>query len=118
VIVVVAAATAVGAVLRYLLDTAITRVRRGSFPSGTLVVNVLGAFVLGLVTALAADGRLGETQLALLGPGLCAGFTTFSMWMWETVTAWGDGRRSVAVCNIALTVVLGCAAAALGLAAG
>lgn len=117
-IVAVAAATAVGAVLRFLLDTAITRVRRGAFPWGTFVINVLGAFVLGLVTALAADGRLGDTRHDLLGPGLCAGFTTFSTWMWETLAGWRSGRRGVALLNIAATVVVGCAAAALGIALG
>lgn len=114
----VAAATAVGAALRFLVDTAITRGRRGSFPLGTFVVNVLGAFVLGLVTALAAHGHLGPTPYDLLGPGLCAGFTTFSTWMWETLAAWRAGGRNVAVSNIAATVLVGCAAAAVGLALG
>ncbi|MHA3700931.1 fluoride efflux transporter FluC [Jatrophihabitans sp. YIM 134969] len=117
-IVLVAAATGVGAVLRFLLDTAITARRRGRFPLGTFVINVLGAFVLGLVTALAAHGRLGDAPFDLLGPGLCAGFTTFSTWMWETLTAWRDSARIVAVSNIVLTVAVGGAAAALGLAAG
>jgi fluoride exporter len=118
VIVAVAAATGVGAVLRFLLDTAVTRRRRGSFPYGTFVINVLGAFVLGLVTALAAHGHLGDTPYDLLGPGLCAGFTTFSTWMWETLSAWRDGDRIVAASNIGLTVVAGCLAAAAGLALG
>lgn len=114
----VAAATAVGAVLRFLLDTAITRRRRGAFPWGTFVINVLGAFVLGLVTALAAHGHLGDAPFDLLGPGLCAGLTTFSTWMWETLAAWRAGDRIVAASNIGLTVVAGCAAAAAGLALG
>ena len=117
-IVAIAAATAVGAVLRFLLDTAITRARRGSFPLGTFVINVVGAFVLGWVTALAAHDDLGTAPYDLLGPGLCAGFTTFSTWMWETVAAWRDSAHIVAVSNIAATVVVGAAAAAAGLALG
>lgn len=114
----VALATGVGAVLRFVLDTAVTARRRGAFPWGTFVVNVLGAFVLGLVTALAADGRLGDAPYDLLGPGLCAGFTTFSTWMWETLAAWRAGERRVATLNVVATVVVGCLAAAAGLALG
>lgn len=114
----VAAASAVGAVLRFWTDTAITRWRRGRFPWGTFVINLAGAFVLGLVTALAAHGRLGPDPTDLLGPGLCAGFTTFSTWIWESVTALRSGARAIAVVNIAATTVLGCAVAALGLALG
>ena len=74
--------------------------------------------MLGLVTALAAHGRLGDTPFQVLGPGVCAGFTTFSTWMWETVGAWRDRKQLVAVGNIGLTVVAGCLAAAVGLALG
>jgi fluoride exporter len=118
VIVLVALASAVGAVLRFWTDTAITRRRRGRFPWGTFVINVVGGFVLGLVTAWGTHGRLGPTPVALLGAGLCAGFTTFSTWMWETLAAWRDGARSVAVLNILATVAVGGGAAALGLALG
>lgn len=50
------------------------------WPSGTLLVNLVGSFLLGLFSALALDGA----QLALLGTGLCGGLTTFSSWMVQT----------------------------------
>lgn len=114
----VALVSAVGAVARYLADTAITRRRPGPFPIGTLTINLAGAFVLGVVTGLSEAGRLGPTSVSLLGPGFCAGFTTFSTWMWETVALWENGERRRAAVNIALTVVAGVAVAAAGRALG
>lgn len=117
-IAVVALLSAVGAVARYLTDTAITRRRPGPFPVGTLTINLAGAFVLGLVTGLAESGRLGPVSVQSLGPGFCAGFTTFSTWMWETVALWENGERRRAGWNIGLTVLAGVAVAAAGLLLG
>jgi CrcB protein len=94
-----------GACARFLLDGAIA-VR--AFPLGTLVVNVTGAFALGLVSGTTSDAYL------LAGTATLGSFTTFSTWMFETQRAAEEGRPRVALANLAAGLVLGFAAAALG----
>jgi CrcB protein len=72
----VAVGAAVGAALRF----EIARRLDGRFPTGTLAVNVLGSFLLGLLSALA----LGAHPIALLGTGFCGGFTTYSAFAVQT----------------------------------
>lgn len=79
----------VGAVLRHLAGLAVTDHR---FPLGTLTVNTIGSFALGLFTFLS----LGGDTLLLLGTGVCGSFTTFSSFAVDTVELWEDGRLRVA----------------------
>jgi CrcB protein len=86
---------AVGAVLRhatgqYVGGVALLADRR--FPYGTFTVNVVGAFVLGLATALGA----GEDALYLLGTGACGSYTTFSSFSVDVVRLWETGARRLA----------------------
>ncbi len=67
----VAVGAAIGAPLRYGLATWLDGAR---WPAGTLLVNVVGSFALGVLVGAGADGD----RLALLGTGFCGGFTTFS----------------------------------------
>jgi CrcB protein len=96
-----------GACARFLLDGAITA---RAFPLGTLAVNLSGALALG---ALAGAGVGGDAYL-LAGTATLGAYTTFSTWMFETQRATEDGRPRVALANIAVSVVLGLAVAALG----
>lgn len=111
----VAAGAAVGAPMRFLaahlLDAARRHDGRSGWPWGTLTVNLLGSFVLGLLVADAVDGR----AMALLGTGFCGGLTTYSAFAVQTV----DGGR-VRGPAYAVVTVGGCLiAATLGeLAAG
>ncbi len=98
----------VGACARFLLDGTISA--RGGFPIGTLVVNVSGAFLLGLLVGRGVDGD----AYLLAGTATLGAFTTFSTWMFETQRAVEDGRPRIAWANIAVSIVLGLAAAALG----
>ena len=103
----VGAGGALGAVLRHAVSQ---RVEAGEFPAGTLVVNVVGSFVLGLVVALGA-----ESGVALfVGTGACGSFTTFSSFSVETVRLWETGERRRAFVNAAAN--LAGAVAAVGLA--
>jgi CrcB protein len=111
---------AVGAVSRYLLDQTVQHWHRsrwagGTFPWGTFVINVSGSFLLGLFTGLALHHGLSSAGLAILGSGFCAGFTTFSTWMWETVALAESGAVTKAAANLVGAVATGLVAAALGL---
>ncbi|AUN42427.1 fluoride efflux transporter FluC [Tsukamurella tyrosinosolvens] len=76
-----------GAVLRYLVDGALRA--RLSFWA-TAAINVSGSFVLGLLAGAVAGGGLGGTALAVLGTGVCGGYTTFSTATVETLTLLRD----------------------------
>jgi len=103
---------AVGAPLRYLTDRAV-QARLGA-PWGTFVVNVAGSFVLGAVVGATASPEV----LALVGTGFCGALTTYSTFGWETVSLARDRRRALAAASVVASVLVGLAAAALGLAVG
>jgi CrcB protein len=100
----------VGAVARFVLDTVISARWDGGLPLGTLVINVSGAFVLGLLTGLDLTGN----ALLLAGTATLGAYTTFSTWMLETHRLAEDRARRTAALNIILSLVVGLAAAALG----
>ncbi len=107
-----------GAVARYLLSTWVGRLGPSlAFPFGTLVVNVLGSFCLGLLTgaSLAASQALGENTKALLGIGFLGSFTTFSTFSVETLRAFEAGAPGLALLNVATNVLLCLMACGLGL---
>lgn len=107
----VALGGALGAVLRYLISTVLNS-RPSPIPYGTLVVNLVGSFVLGwLITT-----EHGAWYL-LFGVGLCGGMTTFSTLTFETYKLIETGSRLAAV-NLALHVVLGLAAVSIGVVLG
>jgi len=108
-------AAGVGAVARYALDEVVEHRTSGVFPWGTLVVNVSGSFLLGLVTGLALHHGLPRTPTVVLGAGFAGGYTTFSTWAWESL-ALVEARASVAtVGNVVGSVAAGLLAAAAGL---
>ena len=80
-----AAAGGGGAVLRYLADGAVQDRTAGTFPLGTLSVNVAGSFVLGLLTGLAWYHGMPSGLKVVLGVGFCGGLTTWSTASWESV---------------------------------
>lgn len=100
-----------GAVLRFLVDRTVSARTAGAFPWGTLVVNVSGALVLGLLSGLALPAHL-----ALVGGTAFVGsYTTFSTWMLETQRLGEERQVWPAVANIVISLALGMAAAGLGL---
>ncbi|MBN8520717.1 MAG: fluoride efflux transporter CrcB [Alphaproteobacteria bacterium] len=95
----VAAGGAMGAVLRYVLGDLVTRMVGQGFPWGTLMINILGSFLMGVVVAgwnkmpsLPPEGYL------FLAVGILGGFTTFSTFSLEAVQLWEQGN--VAACFI------------------
>jgi CrcB protein len=109
---VVALGAAFGAPARYLTDRAVQQVHRTLIPVGTLVVNVVGCFVLGLVAG--AGGHLSGNVAALLGTGFCGALSTFSTFSYETVRLTQRGKPWLAALNVALSLALGLGAAAAG----
>jgi CrcB protein len=112
----VSVAGGVGAVLRALLIHHIGLRRADPLPVGTLVVNASGSLVLGLLTGMALYHGLGGRYLAVVGVGLCGGYTTWSTASWETVHLLHTGHRTEAVVYTlgSLVVCIGAAAAAIG----
>lgn len=106
---------AFGASARYLTSAATMRLLGPGFPWGTLAVNVLGSFLMGvLVVALA---HLGGTRLApLLVTGVLGGFTTFSAFSLDALTLWERGQAVPAGLYVAASVGLSLAAIVLGMA--
>lgn len=103
-LVMIAAGGAVGALLRYAVSGWAQRFVNGSFPTGTLFVNLLGCFLIGFLGAFFAGPHLirDEYRVALL-VGLLGAFTTFSTFGWETFTLANGGQLGLAVVNIALS---------------
>jgi fluoride exporter len=117
--VLVAAFGAVGAVCRYALDGWVTGLTRGQFPWGTMSVNIIGSFALGIVVALTTERLVSSPQWRIaLGIGFIGAFTTFSTYAYETVKLAEDGAVGLALANALGMLALGFAAAAAGLAVG
>jgi CrcB protein len=100
----------IGAVARFILDGTIGAALGRDFPWGTLVVNVSGSLVLGILSGLGTD----DSSLLLAGTALLGSYTTFSTWMLETHGLAEEGESGDAVRNIVISLALGLAAAALG----
>jgi CrcB protein len=111
----VAAVAGVGAVCRYVVDRVIAHQHDGVFPWGTFAINIVGSFVLGVTSGLATHHGLSSAAAAVIGSGFCAGFTTFSTWMWETLALAEAGALLEASLNVVASLAVGVAAAALGL---
>jgi fluoride exporter len=114
----VGVAGAVGAPLRYVFDVLVSERSGSAFPFGTMVVNVSGSFVLGLITGLAMYHGLPKTAKEVLGTGLIGAYTTFSTFSFETVQLLEDGELQGATANVAASLVAGGLAAAAGIALG
>ncbi|MDP9436219.1 MAG: fluoride efflux transporter CrcB [Actinomycetota bacterium] len=112
----VALAAGLGAVLRYVTDQVVAHRTGGAFPWGTLVVNLSGSLLLGLVAGLSASGELAAGPAVVLGTGFAGGYTTLSTWAWETLALAERGRLEGAVLNLLGSLALGLAAAGAGLA--
>lgn len=102
----VAAGGAVGSVLRYLLAGAVQRTQGSPFPLGTVLVNIIGCFLIGLlyVWIIERDGPKAEWR-ALLMVGVMGGFTTFSSFSLETVTLAMQGNYGSAALNVTVSVI-------------
>ncbi len=109
----VGAGGAIGAVCRFLLGAVIPRQESG-FPLGTFLINLIGAFAIGLVTVLAVKYSLPGSKWVLFAKtGICGGFTTFSTFSLESFELIRSGRISTALIYMCLSLVLGVCAVLL-----
>ena len=106
---------AAGTVSRYVLSAAVHENTGHAFPYGTLIVNGLGCFIIGVLSTL-NGGRLfaDENMKILLAVGFCGAFTTFSTFILESAHLAKDSGTLHALFNIVFSVVVGFAAFVLG----
>jgi fluoride exporter len=105
---------AVGAGVRFAVDSLIERRAGGAFPLGTLTINLSGSFALGLL----AGAALGSTTVFLVGTGLLGSYTTFSTWIFESEQLTDEGEYLLAAANLLGSAAAGFAAALAGWALG
>lgn len=104
-----------GAVARYVLSGLMQRAAPAFLPAGTLLVNVLGCFAIGIAMALVTERVLvSESVRLFLVTGILGGLTTFSAFGWETVELLREREPRLALLNVAANLVLGFAAVWLG----
>jgi CrcB protein len=95
-----------GSVARYWLDGTVQRLVGPGFPAGTLVVNISGSLVIGLVMTLSIErGLLDDNLRILLTTGFCGGFTTMSTFSYETLALARAGEQLLAFGNVAVTLI-------------
>ena len=113
----IAAGSAIGGMARYLLGGMLQRQTGATFPIGTLIINITGSFLLGLILRYAVDTPTVSAEArAFLTVGLCGGYTTFSTFSYETVALMEDGQWPRAALYVALSVGLSIVGVFLGIA--
>lgn len=105
--IVVGAGGFIGAVCRYLIG--LIPLKEGCvFPIKTFIINIVGAFVIGIIAALAVKSHsLNPNVVLFLKVGLCGGFTTFSSFALETGDLMKNGNTGIALLYVILSVILG-----------
>lgn len=110
----VAGGGAAGALARYALGGVVHRLYPGTWPLGTLVVNLTGCLAIGVVMGLVEQQLLGAAARLLLAIGVLGAFTTFSTFGYETVELVRRGALAAALANAALQLAGGLAAVVIG----
>lgn len=112
-------AGAIGTGMRHLVGVWAGNRFGVSFPFGTLIVNLAGSFLIGLVSAIAlAVASFPPTLRLVITTGFLGGFTTYSSFNHETMRLFEEGARAYAALNLGITVVGSLIAGLLGLALG
>ncbi|HEY0561300.1 MAG: crcB [Mycobacterium sp.] len=115
IVLVMSLAGGLGAVARFALDGLVVARAGRRFPYGTLLINISGSLLLGVLTGLTLAHGAPTALRTVAGTGFCGGYTTFSTASFETVRLLQERRWAAALANGAGTLVLTLLAAALGL---
>ena len=103
----IGAGSFVGGVFRYLLSIFIQAKTTANFPLGTLTVNIIGCFFIGIVFGIFDKGQLSNEWRLFLATGVLGGFTTFSAFSYETFALLRGGNTGYALLYIFASVLLG-----------
>jgi CrcB protein len=107
----------IGSIARYGLQQLAQKLLHWTFPTGTLIVNLIGCFAIGLVFGLAdRSDRLTEDWKLFLAVGICGGFTTFSSFSYENIKLLREGAYGQALLYIAASLLFGLALTYAGIA--
>lgn len=105
----------IGSVMRYLVQVFIEKDLSSTFPYGTLVANIAGSFIIGIVFALADKGALMSSEWRMfLAVGICGGFTTFSSFAYNNFTLLKESAFVPFFINVFGSLFLGILAVYLG----
>jgi len=106
----------VGSVARYAVALVFAGQFSSVFPFATLIVNVAGCFLIGVIFALSDRGNILSPEWRIfLTTGFCGGFTTFSTFSYESLRLLQDGELLYVAVNVVASVVVGLAATFLGI---
>lgn len=111
-------AGAIGALTRYLVSRFIAERLLSQLPLGTLLINVSGAFLIGLIAGLAGHNVVNQAVQLVLATGFLGGYTTFSTMHWEGMQLIRGGSTTRGLLYLGGTFALGVPVAALGLMLG
>ncbi len=99
-----------GGIFRYLLSLLMQTKTTTNFPLGTLIVNIIGCFLIGIVFGFFAKGQISHEWKLFLVTGVLGGFTTFSAFSNETFILFREGNVSYALLYIFASILLGLSA--------
>ena len=105
----------IGGILRYLTSQSLQSKFLSAFPFGTLGVNIIGCFLIGIIFGLSEKTNLSSETRLFLATGICGGFTTFSAFSQETISLFHDGEFFYAGAYISASVLLGLLATFIGI---
>jgi fluoride exporter len=106
----------IGSVMRYLVQYYMEKSMMSTFPWGTLIANVAGSFIMGMVFALADKGNLLNAEWRIfLTVGICGGFTTFSAFSYNNFSMLKEQLYGSLLLNIGGSLVFGILAVYLGI---
>lgn len=105
-----------GSVARYGLQQVMHKIIPSAFPFGTLLVNIIGCFIIGLIYgSMGKSNWLTEDWKLFLAIGICGGFTTFSSFSYENIKLMQEGQTFQALLYIAASVIVGLAMTYIGI---
>ncbi len=111
----IAAGGALGSAARFGLSSLLQKSAGIGFPYGTLSVNIIGCFIIGIAAEMFEDLLVPSEWRSFTSIGFLGGFTTFSTFSLETVNLIREGESMQAIANVALSNVLGIAAVVAGI---
>lgn len=115
ILLVIGAGSFIGGVSRYWISQLIQNRFLSTFPFGTMGVNIMGCFLIGLLFALSEKANLGAEWRMFLVTGMLGGFTTFSSFSNETVAMLRDGQLTYAITYVGVSVIFGLLATMIGI---